>query len=267
MPVSTEALAAELGSQLTTARLGRAATVLGTASSTQDLARQMAASGAPEGTMVWALEQTMGRGRLDRAWASPAGAGLWFSVVLRPHLAPPRIPWLTLAAGVACADALGVAAGAEVRLKWPNDLLLGGAKVGGILAEAESLDGALAFVVLGVGINLNRPAAGFDPDIKPPPAALEDAGRAPLPTPAELLAAVLAELETAYDALGRGELEATRMRWLALSDTIGRRVTAQLDGGAVEGLAVGLGEDGALLVDGDDGRRLEVRYGEVIHLR
>lgn len=117
------------------------------------------------------------------------------------------------------ATALQRVTGAEVRLKWPNDLLLGGAKLGGILAEAESAGGRIAFVVLGVGVNLHRPPGGFDPAIDPPPAALEDSGGS-AGSPAAVLAAVLADLESTYDTLAAGGAGDIRRRWLDLSDTV-----------------------------------------------
>lgn len=240
--------------------------VVETIGSTQDEARRRATEGAPEGLLVWALEQTRGRGRLDRTWVSPAGSGLWFSLVLRPRLAPEALPWLTLAAGVGVASGLRDLSGADLRLKWPNDVLLDGAKLGGILAEAESAASGITFVVLGVGINLRRPPGGFDAALQPPPAALEDTG-APAASPAEAMAAVLGGIETAYDVLSTGDVDATRQAWLDLSATIGSRVSAQGPGMTVEGVAVDLGSDGALVIETDDGRRTEVRSGEVLHLR
>ena len=266
MLYQTQSLARELRDRLVTTRLGREASVLDSIASTQDEARRLAAGGAAEGSLVWALEQTHGRGRMDRAWSSPRGSGLWFSLVLRPELPADVMPWLTLAAGVGVATALRRLAGVDIRLKWPNDLLLGRAKLGGILAEAESAEGRIAFVVLGVGVNLRRPPGGFDPAVDPPPAALQDGGELP-GSPAAVLAAVLAELESAYDALAAGGAGDIRRRWLDLSDTVGRHVSAQVAGDSIEGLAVDIAADGALLIERADGSRVPVSSGEVIHLR
>ncbi|MEA2646508.1 MAG: BirA family transcriptional regulator [Chloroflexota bacterium] len=267
-------LAEDLDRRLRTVRFGRPATVRARLGSTQDEARRLAREGAPEGALVWAIEQTRGRGRSDRGWDSPPGAGLWFSVILRPALPAAEVAFITILAGVAVAEALNATAGGAVRLKWPNDLLLGEVKLGGILAEAETAGGNVAFVVLGVGVNLRRPAGGFDSAISPPPAVLADAAdgyayAADGPAgigPAGLLAAVLASLEDWYGRLLAGGAEAVRARWLELSATIGMEVEAQTATGAVRGRAIDLAANGSLVLE-TAGGRVEVGTGEVIHLR
>ena len=258
-------LARDLAGCLRTSRMGREAVVRASVASTQDEARSMARDGAGEGALVWALEQTSGRGRVDRAWSSPPGAGLWFSVVLRPRLAPEAVAFITIVAGVAVAEALNGATDGPVHLKWPNDLLLGEAKLGGILAEAETTGADVDFVVLGIGVNLHRPPGGFDPAIVPPPAVLEDSTEA-LPSPSETLAAILLVLEARYDELLAQGPGPARAAWLALSATIGHRVEAQLGGRTVTGRAVDLAPDGNLVLETPTGR-VAVASGEVIHLR
>jgi BirA family biotin operon repressor/biotin-[acetyl-CoA-carboxylase] ligase len=258
-----------LAALLETKRLGRDARVFDQLDSTQDEARRLAAEGCAEGVLVWAQEQTAGRGRLDRRWLSPPGAGLLFSVVLRPPLPPEAAAFLTIAAGVGVASALRevVGAGPAIRLKWPNDAYLDGRKLGGILAEAEVAGGAVAHVVLGVGINLLRPPGGYDPGLENEPAALSDAlGSYALLDQAVVLARILGGIEGAYDLVIADELERVRRRWVELSDTIGRPVRAELDGGLVEGTAVDLAPDGGLVIEAG-GQRLTVRSGEVLHLR
>jgi len=184
---------------------------LDSVSSTQDVARDL-----PIGSVVVADFQTAGRGRLDHRWEAPAGTALLVSFVLEPN------PVLSLAAGVAAAEA----GGPEVRLKWPNDLLLGGRKVGGILVEATP-DKA----VCGIGINLTW---------APPDGALLDREREPL-------------LEDLHRAIKRWAAEPPRAvieRWRSLSDTIGRRVRVELPGGAIEGVAEDIDDSGLLVVDG-----------------
>ena len=259
-------LATDLSANLATSWLGRPATVLAAVRSTQDEARRLARAGAGEGTLVWARQQTRGRGRVDRRWSSPPGAGLWFSVILRPRLAPATVAFLTILAGVAVAEALNRVVAGAVRLKWPNDLFVGEAKLGGILAEAETTGSAVDFVVLGIGVNLHRPPGGFDPAIVPPPADLTGAAATAV-RPAETLAAILLELEARYDQLLAEGPAAAREAWLALSSTVGRDVEAQLGGGSVRGRAVDLAPDGSLVLETPDGGRLSVASGEVIHLR
>ncbi len=225
-----------------------------------------AGSGAAEGLVLVAEAQTAGRGRLGRTWLSTPFASLTFSVLLRPAAVAPRWrSWLPLLAGVAVASALRGQAAVPAELKWPNDVLVGDAKVAGILAEASG-----TAVVVGTGINVSQRRQEL-----PGPAAtsLLLAGAARLDR-AELLGAVLAEFERWYlawvggaqasghpDAAGlRGEYR----RWCA---TIGRQVQAQLPGGrAVAGMAADVDASGRLVVRTPSGV-VAVSAGDVVHLR
>jgi biotin operon repressor BirA-like protein len=129
--------------------------------STQRLARDLARAGAPEGTAVVAERQTAGHGRLGRQWHSPAGVNLYCSVILRPRLAPAAVPRLALVAGVAVAVAVEETAGRRPAIKWPNDVLLDGRKVAGVLTEMDAEVERVAHVIAGIGVNLNAPARAF----------------------------------------------------------------------------------------------------------
>ncbi|MCR4391542.1 MAG: biotin--[acetyl-CoA-carboxylase] ligase [Candidatus Acetothermia bacterium] len=226
-------------------RFGRPYRYLGVVGSTQDALRQWARAGAPEGAVVLAERQTAGRGRWGRAWVSPGG-GLYFSVLLRPVQPLPLLP---LAAGVALVDACQLGG-----LKWPNDLLApDGRKLAGVLAEAEVQDGGAQAVYLGVGLNV-------EPDGLP----LGAAGLAefrPVDR-AELLAEVLWALEVWTSA----PPEAVGHAWRQRNCTLGRWVRVTMGEGAVEGVAVDLAADGALVVQTRAGQRT-VRAGDVAHLR
>jgi BirA family biotin operon repressor/biotin-[acetyl-CoA-carboxylase] ligase len=190
--------------------------------STQDVARDLAL-----GSVVVADHQTAGRGRLEHRWEAPPGTALLASFVLAPN------PLLSLAAGVAAAEACGQ----DVRLKWPNDLLLGGRKVGGILVEATP-----AKAVCGIGINLT-----WAPE-----------GGAILNQPRDRL---LDRLRKALERWSSAAPEQVVTRWRELSDTIGRRVRVQLPDRSFEGVAQDINEHGELLVDG-----VVVSAGSVTHL-
>src|SRR5262249_44458087 len=129
--------------------------------STMRVARDLARGGATEGTVVIAEAQTAGRGRLGRQWHSPAGTNLYCSIILRPPVAPPAVPQLALVAGVAAADAIAASTGERPAIKWPNDVLLRGRKVVGILTEMDAEVERVGHVVAGIGVNLNAPAASF----------------------------------------------------------------------------------------------------------
>jgi BirA family transcriptional regulator, biotin operon repressor / biotin---[acetyl-CoA-carboxylase] ligase len=210
--------------------------------------------GAPEGIVAVADHQTAGRGRRGRDWVAPPGSSLLVSVLLRPSLAPEQTQLVAMACGVAMADAVERVAGFAPALKWPNDLVVGDRKLAGILAEADN--GA---VVVGIGVNVNWHE--FPPDLAESATACNlEAGRAV--DRRELLTAFLHELGARYADLRR--VPAEYQRRLA---TLGRRVSLEQPGGEVVGRAVGVGESGALRVERDDGRVMEIHVGDVVHLR
>lgn len=224
---------------------------LGTVGSTQEVAFALAAEGAADGTAVVADAQTAGRGRRGRHWHADPGTALLLSVVARPALAPDARPLLSYAAAVAVVETLHRAAGLEARVKWPNDVLVGGRKVAGILLEARA-----GVVVIGIGLNVGQghfPAelAGVATSV-----ALET-GR---PVDREpLLGVLLEELDRWRGRLEREGFEPVRARWRAAADTLGRRV--RVDDTA--GMAVDLDAAGALVVEGEAGVR-RVIAGELI---
>ena len=254
-----------LDAVLQTRYVGRPTLLYEEVGSTQDEARRLAGAGAANGSVVWAMAQTAGRGRLDRTWLSNRAAGLWFSVILRPDRDAGASAILSLAAGVAVARALQVPSAGEVRLKWPNDVLLRGRKLAGVLAEAETQGGRLAFVILGVGLNLDPGLAGFPPSIAASAASLAEVLPSQPDIPA-LMGSLLSELESTVE-IALGDPSGLRQAWIELNDTIGREVRAQLGTGAVDGRAVDLDLDGSLVIEKADGTRWHVRSGEVVHLR
>jgi BirA family biotin operon repressor/biotin-[acetyl-CoA-carboxylase] ligase len=218
--------------------LGRPRLHLRTTGSTNDRARELAAAGAPHGTLVTAGEQTAGRGRQGRTWSAPAGQALLLSLVLRD---PPAL--LPLRAGLAVADLAGDAA----RVKWPNDVLLDGRKLAGILVEARPQDG---WAVLGIGLNAAVELPALPEAVRDRAASL---GRPPEEALADLLPALERRLGESADAC----LAALRAR----DALLGRPV--RCEGG--EGVGAGIGDDGSLLVETATGVVLRLGAGE-IHL-
>ncbi len=226
--------------------------------STQAEVARLARAGAPEGTVVSALHQTAGRGRWSRRWWDAPEESLLVSVLLRPAVPPARAPQLTLVAAVAVVDAVREAAGVTAAIRWPNDVMAGGRKLCGILAEASSgADGRLEHVVLGIGINVNQTA--FPPDIEALATSLCLVTGARHDRRA-VLAALLAALRRWYGVYLAEGLGPVREAWRRASLTLGERVTSP---GARAGLAVDLDEDGALLVQADDGTLQRLSSGEV----
>ena len=227
-------------------------------SSTNDVAASLADRGAAEGSVVAANAQSAGRGRQGRRWASPAGAGLYVSTVLRP----PRdaVRTLTIAAGVAVAEGIEAATGLNVALKWPNDVYAGERKLAGVLAEAAD---AMQYVILGIGINVM--SAAYPPDIAARATSLEEElGRQV--DRGLLLAECLAALARRYDDLRGGRagdiIDAWRRR---ASPTLGRRVRWEAAGSTIEGVAENIDDTGALVVQTSAGT-VTVTAGEMIWL-
>ena len=225
-----------------------------------------ARDGAPEGEVLAAEEQTAGRGRMGRSWQSPPRAALTFSMLLRPAPVPPaRRGWLPLLAGTAVAGAVRTVAAVDARLKWPNDVLAGEAKLGGILAEAVG-----DAVIVGVGLNVSAVPPRL-PEQALPATSLRALGTASLARE-PLLAEILAEFGRWYlawrEAGGDPDRCGLRAGYTRLSATIGRRVRVEMPGGQLlSGLAVGVDEDGRLLVRAESGEELPVAAGDVVHLR
>jgi BirA family biotin operon repressor/biotin-[acetyl-CoA-carboxylase] ligase len=218
--------------------------------STNATAVELAEAGAPEWTMVAAGHQTAGRGRLGRSWTDEPGAALMFSFVLRPALDPEDAGLIPLLAGAAMATAIADSAGIEVRCKWPNDLLLAGAKVGGILAESSFADGRITYAIVGIGLNL-APPKGVGAA-----AGLGDAD------PGTLLSAFLRRFHDGYARLPEGVIDA----WTDISATIGGQdEVVRLSGPTVRGRAIGVDRRGALVIRTPRGTET-VSSGEVEHL-
>jgi BirA family biotin operon repressor/biotin-[acetyl-CoA-carboxylase] ligase len=241
--------------------------------STMVRAAELAAEGAPEGATVVADAQSAGRGRLGRGWLAPPGSSVLLTVVLRPRLDPEQA-WLTLAAaGVALVDAtaalLAEAAARPpmVGLKWPNDLLVGGRKAAGMLAEARSEGRRLEWVLLGMGVNVGQQAGDLPAELAARATSLGLAAGGEVDRVA-LLGAWGQRFANGYRALAAGEAGRTLAAYRERLDTLGRPVRAELLGGeAVEGVAVGVAAGGALTVRTAAGTEVAVASGDVEHLR
>ncbi|MEP6973145.1 MAG: biotin--[acetyl-CoA-carboxylase] ligase [Actinomycetota bacterium] len=219
--------------------------------STNATALELAEAGAPEWTLVAAAHQSAGRGRQGRIWDDRPGGALMFSFVLRPSaLDAEHAGLISLLAGVAMADAIEQVARVEVLCKWPNDLLLSDAKVGGILVESLIADRTVRYAVAGVGVNLE------------PPTGVEGAAGLGDVDPTALLSAFLRRFHDGYVVLPAGVVE----QWVAASATLGRQVEAvRMDGPSIRGRAVAVDERGALVIETADGP-VTLTSGEVEHL-
>ena len=226
--------------------------------STQSEVQRRAMAGAPEGTVVTAGHQRAGRGQRGHDWWDAPGQSLLCSVLLRPDCPPATAPQLSLVGGLAVAEALAASAGVSLRIRWPNDLLVDGRKVCGILAEAASSGGQVHHVILGIGVNLHQSA--FPDSLADRATSLRLlTGRAP-EVPA-LLAVILDRLGERYAAWQRGGFAAVRAAWLAHSMLPGQAVRLP-DGGL--GRAEDVGPDGALMARAGDGRLVRIVSGAAV---
>ncbi len=229
--------------------------------STNNKAKQLAFAGAPEGTLIIAEEQTGGRGRLGRGWFSPLG-GLWFSLILRPQISPSEVSKVTLLAGAAGAETIQEATGLEPKIKWPNDILIDGKKLAGILTEMETEADRVHFVILGMGINANIDRANFPPDLRKTAVSLSEALGKNVDR-GGILRTLLKKLESGYAQLKSGAFSSVLNSWRKRSDTLGSGVRIETVGEVIEGKAVDISDQGALVLELDSGEHRNVWSGDL----
>lgn len=194
--------------------------------STNLQAKTLAGAGAAEGTLVVAEEQLEGRGRKQRTWFSPPGMGIYASLILRPSISPGEAPRMTLMTAVAAAEALQRVTDVPVRIKWPNDLLIKGKKVAGILTEIVTEMDAIEYVVIGLGLNVNTPKRVWPKALQEIATSVRmEAGRRF--SRVEILAAYLSRLEAGYGLVRKGAFDQIIRRWKALSRMVGQKVAVE----------------------------------------
>lgn len=250
---------------LATRQLGRPYHAFRRVASTNDVALELARSGAPEGTLVTAETQTRGRGRLGRNWAGTPGKSLALSLVLRPRIPSDEFPLLTLSAAVAVAETLA-ARGLDPRIKWPNDVLVDGRKVCGILTEMQAEPDRLSFVVLGIGVNLNQALSDFPEGLRSRAASLLTLTGKP-ERRAAFLQDLLLNLEEAYERVRRREGSRVLAAWRRWADLSGRQVRVTQVGRSFFAQALHVDEKGALWVRNDAGMVERLTAGDVETLR
>lgn len=230
--------------------------------STNLQARRLAREGAPEGEVVIAERQSEGRGRLGRRWVSPPYRNLYCSLLLRPTLAPAHAPQITLMAAVALADTVASFVTESPVIKWPNDILLRGKKLAGILTESSCDSGRIEFVVLGIGVNLNFPSAMMPQAIRHRATSLmEIAGQSI--SREDFLGRLIQDLDRWYGILQESGFDPVASRWQARFGLKGKRVRVETGTETLTGAAVGIDRDGALLVEDEQGQRRRVVAGDV----
>lgn len=259
-PDSIDATALQLA--LDTTVFGRKAVLLTSTLSTQGDVLKLAEQGQAEGAVVIAEEQTGGRGRFGRQWFSPPGKGIWMSVLLRPDLPLQHTPQLTLLTGVAVCRAVRTCTGADAGIKWPNDLLIDGRKVCGILLESTVEDHEVRYCIAGIGVDVNFDPEDYPEDLTTIATSLKMETGQPVDR-TKLTAAILTELEQLYFLYQKEGFGVISALWEALSVSLNREITVTNPQGVIEGKAIGLDPSGALLVEKHDGEHALVISGEI----
>lgn len=229
--------------------------------STNQMAKLLAEKLPREGTTVIAERQTEGRGRLNRKWVSPSG-GLWFSIVLRPKVQARHLPKLTLMASVAVAKTLRRLYGLRAEIKWPNDVLVNGKKVCGILTEAETKGESAEFAVVGIGLNANFDLMVLPKSLESSSTTLRNELKREIRREV-LLDSLLDEIESLNESFSKEHFDMLLDQWRSLAGMIGASVEVRVDGEKVQGQAVDIDQDGALILRLKDDVTRTVSFGDL----
>ena len=243
--------------------IGRDIRVFEETNSTNDIVEKLARDGVKEGAVVFAEAQTRGRGRLGRKWLSPARRGLWFSVLLRPDLRPQAATQLTVAAATALCRAIRAQTELTPQVKWPNDILINGRKVAGVLTELAAEIDHVKHLILGIGVDVNLKASEFPAELKKVATSLKiESGRHL--NRIDLAAAILRELDADYHRIQRGRFAEVADEWEEQCITLGHRVRIHIGHREITGRAEALDDDGALLVRTEHGHLERIIGGDVM---
>ena len=245
-------------------RVGQTLVCLDEVDSTNTYAKSLAAAGAADGTVVVADGQTAGRGRMDRVFLSPKGKGIYLTALLRPHLPPERLMSVTAMAGVAVCQAVEEVCGVQPGLKWPNDPILNGKKLSGILTELslEAESGRLQYLVVGIGLNVSQEPEDFSPQVRPIATSMVQALGRPVSRCA-LAAAEIRALDRLYRALETGDTAAYLAQYRRSCVNLGKQVQLIGPQGRTQALALDVDDQFGLVVRMEDGTERVIRAGEV----
>ncbi len=234
--------------------------------STNFQAFRLADEGAPEGTVVIADCQTGGRGRMKREWFSPPAVNLYASIILRPAFPAALSSPLTIMAGVAVASALQFYCPGRVRLKWPNDVLIGSRKVSGILTEIKTSDRNVEFVILGIGLNINIKRDDFEPQLGQGATSLREEIGSPV-SRVEVTGLIFDEIGKHYQLVGARGMEGIRELWRDYSGLTGKNVEITFGGEISRGTVAGIDDTGALIIREESGSERRIIAGDVAMIR
>jgi len=239
-------------SGLKTTVIGRSIVFRDSVTSTQTLALELALDGAEEGTVVIAEEQRKGKARLGRGWESPKGSGIWMSLILRPNIPPQNAPQLTLLTAVAVVQGIKLATGIDCDIKWPNDILIHGKKVCGILTELQADADRIQSVIIGIGMNVNTKS--FPPHLIHKATSLSIEKNGEEIQRSFVIQKIFESFETLYNEYVTTGFQAIKHRWESYAVSLRSVITARTLHGEITGYAKGITDDGILLIEDQNGK-------------
>jgi BirA family biotin operon repressor/biotin-[acetyl-CoA-carboxylase] ligase len=234
-------------------------------SSTQKIAQSLANDGCPEGMIVVADEQTDGRGRMARAWYSPSGTGIWMSMIIRPNIPVNQTPQLTLLTAVAIVQAIEELTPLRPTIKWPNDIMLNGKKIVGILTELQAEADKVHSVIIGTGINVNQTIEHFPEELRNIATSIKIETGTNLER-AQLIQMILLKFEGLYSLYLTKGFKAIKLLWEGYAISLNKMIVARTLHGSIEGKAIGINDDGVLLIETAD-RSIERIYSADIEIK
>ena len=253
--------ATEINYYLKTKIIGQNLVSFHSLKSTNDIASQMAATGAAEGTVITAEKQTLGRGRLGRSWHSPEKVGAYISIIITPKMSPEKAPGLSVMTALAAAETFEKYCPGKVKIKWPNDILIGNRKVAGVLTELYTKYNKIDYVVVGIGININQKQTDFPQTIRKLATSLRQVSGKKI-NRAELTAEFLQHFEKEYKSYPKSQLGGSLKRIRAYSSLLGQTIILKTGDKSLTGLAIDIDKTGALIVE-VNGEKVTVSGGEV----
>lgn len=252
----------ELRLGLKTTIFGKTIHYLESTDSTQKVAHRLAQEGCPDGTLVIAEEQTNGRGRLARVWHSPKYTGIWMSLVLRPKLPPAKAPQFTLIAAVAVAQAIEDVCKISPDIKWPNDLLLNGKKITGILTELQADSDKIDAIIMGIGMNVNQKEADFPIELHDIATSLAiETGKEI--SRSNLVKRILENLEKYYLIYLKNGFAPLKLLWESYAVSLGKDIIARTISGNISGKALGITDEGVLKIQDYNGQIHEIYSADI----
>jgi BirA family transcriptional regulator, biotin operon repressor / biotin---[acetyl-CoA-carboxylase] ligase len=252
----------EIALGLKTAILGQHIHYEETVESTQKIALRLSLEGVPEGTAVISEEQTGGRGRLGRQFYSPKYTGVWMSIILRPTLPPQKAPQLTLITAVAVVQAIEEVTGLNPQIKWPNDILIDGKKVTGILTEMQAESDRIDSVIIGIGLNVNQEKEDYPEELRSIATSLFIESGKKI-NRAELTRELLLKLEKLYLLYLEEGFYPIKLLWESYAVSIGKTITARMLNGSLRGKAMGITDDGVLLMEDVAGKIHQIYSADI----